>query len=166
MKTIENVIAVTSSAFDDGQPIPKKYTEDGENLSPPLAWAYAPKGTKQWALICDDPDAPTPQPWVHWVIYSISGEFRSLPEGVEPTETLPEFQDAHQGINSWPSGQTIGYRGPAPPKGHGVHHYHFKLYALDTALTLQPRLTKQAVEQAIEGHVLATGELIGTYERK
>jgi Raf kinase inhibitor-like YbhB/YbcL family protein len=165
MKTTGNVIAITSSAFDDGQPIPKKYSEDGEDLSPPLAWAYAPKGTKQWALICDDPDAPTPEPWVHWVIYSIPGEIRSLPQGVEPTDTLPNLQGAQQGKNSWPSGQTIGYRGPAPPKGHGVHHYHFKLYALDAALALKPQMTKQALEKAMGDHILATGELIGTYER-
>jgi Raf kinase inhibitor-like YbhB/YbcL family protein len=166
MKTAGSVIAITCEAFADGRPIPKKYTEDGENLSPPLAWSYTPKGTKQWALICDDPDAPTPQPWVHWVIYSIPGEIRSLPQGVETTETLPELQGAMQGKNSWPSGQTIGYRGPAPPKGHGVHHYHFKLYALGTALALKPEMTKAALEKAIEGHVLGTGELIGTYERK
>jgi Raf kinase inhibitor-like YbhB/YbcL family protein len=166
MKSTGSVVAVTSSAFDDGQPIPIKYTEDGENLSPPLAWIYAPKGTKQWALICDDPDAPTPQPWVHWVIYSIPGEIRSLPQGVEPAEMLAQFQGALQGKNSWPSGQTMGYRGPAPPKGHGVHHYHFKVYALDAVLSLQPEMTKPALLQAIEGHVMATGELVGTYERK
>jgi Raf kinase inhibitor-like YbhB/YbcL family protein len=166
MKTTGTVIAVTSSAFQDDQPIPKKFTEDGEDLSPPLAWTYTPKGTRQWALICDDPDAPTPEPWVHWVIYAIPGEIRSLPQGVEPAEKLASLQGALQGKNSWPSGQTIGYRGPAPPKGHGVHHYHFKLYALDRALVLKPELTKEALETAIEGHILGTGELIGTYERK
>jgi Raf kinase inhibitor-like YbhB/YbcL family protein len=166
MKSAGSVIAITSEAFQDGQPIPKKYTEDGENLSPPLAWTYTPKGTRQWALICDDPDAPTPQPWVHWVIYSIPGEIRSLPQGVETTEKLPEVGGAMQGKNSWPTGQTIGYRGPAPPKGHGVHHYHFKLYALDTALALKPEMTKAALEKAIEAHILGTGEVIGTYERR
>ncbi|HEV7998972.1 MAG TPA: YbhB/YbcL family Raf kinase inhibitor-like protein [Planctomycetaceae bacterium] len=166
MKSTGSVVAVTSSAFEDGQPIPKKFTEDGENLSPALAWIYAPKGTKQWALICDDPDAPTPQPWVHWVIYLIPGEIRSLPQGVEPAEALVQLGGAMQGKNSWPSGQTIGYRGPAPPKGHGVHHYHFKLYALDTVLSLKPEASKQELEKAIEGHVMATGELVGTYERK
>jgi Raf kinase inhibitor-like YbhB/YbcL family protein len=166
MKTTGSVIAITCEAFTDGRPIPKKHTEDGENLSPPLAWSYAPKGTKQWALICDDPDAPTPQPWVHWVIYSIPGDIRSLPQGVEPAEKLAEFHGVMQGKNSWPAGQTIGYRGPAPPKGHGVHHYHFKLYALDAALSLKPEMTKEALEKAIEPHILGTGELIGTYERK
>jgi Raf kinase inhibitor-like YbhB/YbcL family protein len=166
MKTAGNVIAITSPAFEDAQPIPKRHTEDGEDLSPALAWVYAPKGTKQWALICDDPDAPTPEPWVHWVIYSIPGEIRSLAEGVEPAPKLAELKGALQGKNSWPSGPTIGYRGPAPPKGHGVHHYHFKLYALDAALALKPELTKPELEHAMEGHVLATGELIGTYVRK
>jgi Raf kinase inhibitor-like YbhB/YbcL family protein len=166
MKTTGTVIAVTSSAFQDGQPIPTKFTEDGEDVSPSLAWTYTPKGTRQWALICDDPDAPTPKPWVHWVIYAVPGEIRSLPEGVEPAEKLASLQGALQGKNSWPNGQTLGYRGPAPPKGHGVHHYHFKLYALDTALALKPELTKESLETAIEGHILGTGELIGTYERK
>ena len=166
MKSTGSVIAVTSSAFDDGQPIPKEYAEDDENLSPPLAWIYAPKGTKQWALICDDPDAPTPQPWGHWVIYSIPGDFRSLPQGVEPPEMLAPLGGVLQGKNSWPSGQTLGYRGPAPPKGHGVPHFHFKLYALDAVLSLKPEMTKEALLQAIEGHVIATGELVGTYERK
>jgi Raf kinase inhibitor-like YbhB/YbcL family protein len=166
MKTTGTLIAITSAAIQDGQPIPTKHTEDGENLSPPLAWTYTPKGTKQWALICDDPDAPTPKPWVHWVIYGIPGEIRSLPQGVEPGEKLASLQGAMQGKNSWPNGQTIGYRGPAPPKGHGVHHYHFKLYALDSPLMLKPEMTKEAVEQAIDGHILGTGELIGTYERK
>jgi Raf kinase inhibitor-like YbhB/YbcL family protein len=166
MKSTGTLIAITSAAIQDGQPIPTKYTEDGESLSPPLAWTYTPKGTKQWALICDDPDAPTPKPWVHWVIYGIPGEIRSLPQGVEPAEKLASLQGAMQGKNSWPNGQTIGYRGPAPPKGHGVHHYHFRLYALDSPLMLKPEMTKEAVEQAIDGHILGTGELIGTYERK
>ncbi len=166
MKTTGSLVAITSGAFEDGQSIPTKYTEDGANLSPPLAWSYAPKGTKQWALICDDPDAPTPEPWVHWVIYSIPGDIRSLPQGVEPAETLAALGGALQGKNSWPDGQTIGYHGPAPPEGHGVHHYHFKLYALDTVLSLKPDMTKPALEKAIEGHILGTGELIGTYERK
>ncbi len=166
MKATGTLIAITSSAFQDGQAIPAKFTEDGDNLSPALAWTYTPKGTKQWALICDDPDAPTPKPWVHWVIYGIPGEVRSLPEGIETDEKLASPQGAMQGKNSWPSGQTIGYRGPAPPKGHGIHHYHFKLYALDSPLMLKPGMTKEAVEQAIDGHILGTGELIGTYERK
>ena len=94
------------------------------------------------------------------------GEIRSLPQGVEPAEKLASLRGVMQGKNSWPNGQTIGYRGPAPPKGHGVHHYHFKLYALDSPLMLWPEMTKEAVEQAIDGHILGTGELIGTYERK
>ncbi len=103
---------------------------------------------------------------MHWVIYGIPGEIRSLPQGVEPAEKLASLRGVMQGKNSWPNGQTIGYRGPAPPKGHGVHHYHFKLYALDSPLMLWPEMTKEAVEQAIDGHILGTGELIGTYERK
>jgi Raf kinase inhibitor-like YbhB/YbcL family protein len=165
MTTSTNTIAVTSSAFEKDQPIPKKFTGDGQDVSPPVAWKDAPAGTKQWALICDDPDAPTPEPWVHWVIYGIPADTRSLPEGVESQAKLTQPKGALQGKNSWPNGRTVGYRGPAPPKGHGVHHYHFKLYALDSELNLEPGLTKYELLQATKPHVLGTGELIGTYER-
>ena len=166
MKNSPNSISLTGTAFQDGQPIPKKYSGDGQDVSPPLAWTGAPAATKQFALICDDPDAPTEEPWVHWVLYGIPADVHSLPEGVKTTARLSEPKGALQGKNSWPSGQTIGYRGPAPPKGHGVHHYHFKLYALDAALSLKAELTKNQLLKAMEGHVLATGEFVGTYERK
>jgi len=168
MKSTTNVLAVTSTAFGDGQAIPKKFTGDGQDLSPPLAWKEAGTGAgaKQWALICDDPDAPTDEPWVHWVLYGIPADVRSLAEGVGTTDRLKEPTGALQGRNSWPNGRKIGYRGPAPPKGHGVHHYHFKLYALDSALALKSDLTKNELLKALDGHVVGTGELIGTYERK
>lgn len=158
-------IQLISPAFGDGEPIPKKYTGDGEDLSPPLNWSDLPEGTKQLALICDDPDAPTEQPWVHWVLYHIPPDVTSLPEGIPPTERLDRPQGAMQGKNSWPEGQTIGYRGPAPPAGHGTHHYHFRLYALDAELDLEPGISKARLLKAIEGHILAQGELVGTYER-
>jgi hypothetical protein len=158
------MITVTSDAFAAGKPIPKKYTDDGENSSPPLAWSGAPIATKQFALICDDPDAPTPQPWVHWVLYKMPGDTKSLPENVPKQERLTNPPGALQGKNSF-SKDNIGYSGPAPPKGHGPHHYHFKLYALDKDLEFEPSLDKKDLLAAIQGHVLAEGELIGTYER-
>jgi Raf kinase inhibitor-like YbhB/YbcL family protein len=153
---------VTSTAFEDGQPIPGKYTADGRDISPPITWAKAPDGTKELALICDDPDAPRALPWVHWVIYSIPADTDRLPEAIEPTDAPDDPAGSMQGLNS--SG-TMGYRGPAPPKGHGVHHYHFKVYALDAALGLQPGMTKEELQAAMSGRILAEGELVGTYER-
>lgn len=158
-------IELTSTAFADGEPIPKKHTADGEDVSPPLSWSNLPEGTKELAVICDDPDAPSEQPWVHWVLYNIPPDVTSLPEGVAPAERPDQPQGARQGKNSFPEGQTIGYRGPAPPSGHGPHHYHFRIYALDADLDLEPGLTKARFLKAIEGHILAQGELVGTYER-
>ena len=106
------------------------------------------------------------EPWVHWVLYAVPAAVRSLPEGVKTSAQLSEPKGALQGKNSWPGGRTVGYRGPAPPKGHGVHHYHFKLYALDSELKLGAGLTKSELLNAIDGHILGVGELVGTYERK
>ena len=156
---------IQSEAFAEGQPVPKVHTGDGRDTSPPLGWERVPEATAELALICDDPDAPTAEPWVHWVIYRIAADVRGLPEGVPPDSQLAEPISALQGLNSWPSGQTIGYRGPAPPPGHGVHHYHFKLYALDAALEVGPGLDKKALLDAITGHVLGQCELVGTYQR-
>ncbi len=153
-------ITVTSEAFASGEAIPKKYTGEGENVSPPLSWKGAPKATKQFALICDDPDAPTEDPWVHWVFYGIPGGVDSLPEGIDGSARPAGAVD---GVNSFGS---VGYRGPMPPRGHGAHHYHFKLYALDTELALKPRLGKSTLLKTIRPHILAEGELVGTYERK
>jgi len=155
-------MTLTSSAFEPNQPIPRRYTGDGQDLSPPLAWTGAPEGTKQFALIVDDPDAPTTQPWVHWVLYAIGADRTSLPEGIPPSLHVSDPPGLLQGKNSW---NKVGYGGPAPPPGHGVHHYHFKLYALDAALPLEPGLTKDALLKAIQGHVLAEAELVGTYQR-
>jgi Raf kinase inhibitor-like YbhB/YbcL family protein len=157
---------LTSSAFKSGAAIPRKHSGEGDDVSPSLAWEGAPDGTKEYELICDDPDAPSPEPWVHWVIYGIPADARALPEGVK--SNVPELKEpfaARQGRNSWPSGTTVGYRGPSPPPGHGTHHYHFRLYALDTHLDLSPSATKQQVLDAMKGHVLAEAELVGTYER-
>jgi Raf kinase inhibitor-like YbhB/YbcL family protein len=135
-------------------------------VSPVLTWQGAPQVTKEFALICDDPDAPTREPWVHWLIYNLPPETQALPEHVSQAEQLEKPVSGTQGCNSWSSGENLGYRGPMPPRGHGVHHYHFKLYALDTALKLPPSIDKQRLVSAMEGHVVATTELVGTYERK
>jgi Raf kinase inhibitor-like YbhB/YbcL family protein len=155
---------ITSSAFQQGKTVPKEHTGDGEDVSPPLAWSGLPAGTKQLALICDDPDAPRDEPWVHWVIYAIPPQTAGLPEGVPRTERLENPPGALQGRNSWPT-DNIGYRGPAPPPKDDAHRYFFKLYALDTALKLAPGLSKDELLAAIKGHVLAEGQLLGTYDR-
>ena len=156
-------ITITSEAFKAKAVIPKTHTGEAEDTSPPLAWSGVPDGTKELALVCDDPDAPRAEPWVHWVIYGIPAEAKGLPEGLPAQEALQDPQGARQGTNDFGK---VGYGGPMPPRGHGTHHYHFKLYALDAALNLPPRQPKKKLLEAIKGHVLAQGELIGTYERK
>ena len=153
---------ITSSAFAHGSPMPARHTGDGQDLSPPLAWSGVPAGAVELALICDDPDAPRAEPWVHWVLHKIPASASGLAEGVPPSERLSSPSGAMQGMNTWP---VVGYRGPAPPRGHGVHHYRFHLYALDAALELQPRLTKAELLKAMKGHILAEAELVGTYQR-
>jgi Raf kinase inhibitor-like YbhB/YbcL family protein len=158
-------IQISSTAFANGAAIPRKFTGDGEDVSPDLRWEDVPEGSVELVLICDDPDAPTTQPWVHWVLYHLPASVSELPEGM-PTATRIELPvQAFQGRNSWTSGRTTGYRGPAPPARHGVHHYHFKLYAVDCDLGLHPGVDKAAVEYAMRDHILDRGELIGTYQR-
>ena len=153
---------IRSSVFDDGRPIPRHFTADGEDMSPPLSWDEPPGRTQSLALICDDPDAPTPEPWVHWLICNLPPGLRELPEGLPASTELRQPPGASQGRNSF---MRVGYGGPAPPRGHGVHHYHFRLYALDTTLTLMPAFAKEDLLRAMEGHVLGAGELVGTYQR-
>jgi len=158
-------IEITSSAFSEGEAIPVKYTGEGEDISPPLAWSGVPEGTKQLALICDDPDAPTPEPWVHWVLYRIPADATGLSEGIAKKAELEEPAGAVHGGNSWPEGEKVGYGGPMPPPGHGTHRYYFKLYALDGQLTNAAGLGKTALLSAMDGHVIGEGRLMGTYER-
>ncbi len=153
-----------SSAFKTGQPIPKKHTGKGQDLSPPLTWSDPPAAAKQFALIVDDPDAPTPQPWGHWVLYNIPPETTQLPEALPQKDTLDTPPGARQGKNSWDT-NNIGYRGPMPPPGHGTHHYHFMLYALDTPLDAKPGLSKTQLLDLMKGHIIAQAELVGTCER-
>jgi Raf kinase inhibitor-like YbhB/YbcL family protein len=161
-------IELTSPAFAQGRPIPKKYTADGDDVSPPLAWSGLPEGTKELALICDDPDAPDPDnprpdPWVHWVVYSIPATAKGLPETI-PREPRPQKPAGIvQGRNSWPAAENVGYGGPSPPKGR--HRYFFRLYALDSELDAPPGLDKTRLLRAMEGHILAEGRLMGTYAR-
>ena len=155
-------ITITSDAFADGEPIPKIYTGEGMNASPHLQWSSPPPETAELALICDDPDAPGAKPWVHWVLYKIPGNITELPEGVSRLEYLSAPIGAIHGVNSFGK---VGYDGPMPPRGYGVHHYHFKIYALDEAVEIEPKLDKAAVLKAIRPHIIAQGELVGTYER-
>ena len=155
-------ITLESEAFAHGLPIPRDYTGEGKDISPPLNWSAPPDGTRQLALVMDDPDAPSPQPWVHWVIYAIPADTTNLAEGIPPDEKLAAPAGAAQGVNSWPE---IGYKGPMPPPGHGVHRYYFKLYALDAELDLKPGLDKEALLKAMQHHILGRGELVGTYRR-
>jgi Raf kinase inhibitor-like YbhB/YbcL family protein len=155
-------MTIRSDAFDDGRAIPRHYGEDGEDQSPPLTWSGLPEGTRELALIVEDPDAPRPEPWVHWVLYKIPADIRILAEGVPPSPILNIPTGAMQGKNSW---GTEGYRGPAPPPGHGVHHYHFRLFALDVPLHAAQGLDKKGLLEAMQAHVLAQAELVGTYQR-
>ncbi len=153
---------ITSAAFASGDEIPKRYTCEGDDVSPPLSWTNMPDGAKSLVLIVDDPDAPDPKAprmtWVHWVLYNIPPNTISLLEAVKP-EAYPS--GARDGQNDW--GQP-GYRGPCPPIGR--HRYFHKLYALDNVLPDLATPTKSALEKAMEGHVLAKAELVGTYEKK
>ena len=165
MENVPMSVTVQSEAFQTNETVPTKYTGDGDDVSPPLSWAGAPAETREFALICDDPDAPSAEPWVHRAISQIPADATSLPEGMPSASRVGSPISALQGKNSWPSGRTTGYRGPAPPPGQGVHHYHFKVYALAAELDLAPDLTKSQLLEAIEPHVLASGELVGTYSR-
>ncbi len=155
-------IELISSAFDNGEAIPRRYTGEGEDFSPPLHWSGIPEGAKELVLVCDDPDAPTPQPWVHWVIYKIPPTVTELPEGVPPHSRLKLIPGALQGKNSW---HTLGYRGPMPPADHGPHRYFFRIYAVKAKMVIEAGAEKTAVLREISNHVLAEGQLMGTYSR-
>jgi Raf kinase inhibitor-like YbhB/YbcL family protein len=154
-------LKLTSSAFAHGQPIPREYTCDGEDVSPPLAWSGLPQGTRSLALIVDDPDAPDPAApkltWVHWILYDLPPSASSLPRGVSAAQLPP---GTREGRNDW---KRTGYGGPCPPIGR--HRYFHKLYALDAQLPNLGTPAKAALEQAMAGHVLASAELMGTYQR-
>ncbi len=159
----ETNLTVRSEAFGPGERIPRRYAREGDDVSPPITWSRPPDGTKELALVCDDPDAPRAQPWVHWLVYSIPPGTHELREGVSLAAPRLDTPDgANQGPNSWGE---LGWGGPLPPKGDSAHHYHFTLYALDRRLGLGPGADKDALLDAIKDHVLARGELVGTYAR-
>ena len=143
---------LTSSAFDEGQPIPRKHSCDGDDVSPPLSWSTPPDGTRSLALILHDPDAPIGD-FTHWVSWNIDPEAGALEEGEHPPA---------EGANGF--GEN-GYGGPCPPPGDGAHRYQHELFALDASLDLEPESSREQLEDAMEGHVLGGAELIGTYER-
>jgi Raf kinase inhibitor-like YbhB/YbcL family protein len=150
-------IKITSSAFEEGGMIPAKYTCDGADVSPPLQWDVVPEGTRSIALICDDPDAPMGT-WVHWVLFNLPAETNQLAENIPADKILPN--GARQGVSDF---GRIGYGGPCPPGG--THRYLFKIYALGIELGLEAGANKRQLLKAMEGHVLAQGQLIGKYKR-
>ena len=154
-------LTLTSTAFDHHGDIPRRYTCDGDDVSPPLAWSGVPAGAKSLVLIVDDPDAPDPKApkmtWVHWVLYNIPPTATGLPEAVA-AKNLPK--GTLEGVNDW---KRTGYGGPCPPIGR--HRYFHKLYALDTVLPDMNQPTKAKVESAMRGHILSQTEIVGTYQR-
>jgi len=153
---------LSSPAFEPGGRIPARHTCDGEDLSPPLAWQGLPAGTRRLTVIMDDPDAP-PGTWVHWVLYDLPPDAGGLEEGV-PKNAALDSGASHGvcwGVSSY---SRVGYHGPCPPPG-APHRYSFRLYALDSPLGLPPKASKERVERAMEGHVLAVAELVGLYGR-
>jgi Raf kinase inhibitor-like YbhB/YbcL family protein len=164
-QTAPQTIVVESPTLKADQPMPREYSADGRNVSPPLSWSNVPAATKAFAVVLEDPDAGNPPPFVHWVIYRIPATAKGLPENIpfEPDMPMPpEIAGAIQGVSGF---RRPIYRGPAPPPGK-VHHYHFVVFALDANLDLKPGLTRAELLDAIKGHVVGRGELVPTYERK
>ncbi|MET0618635.1 MAG: YbhB/YbcL family Raf kinase inhibitor-like protein [Thermoanaerobaculia bacterium] len=148
-----------SASFREGEPIPKEHSRDGADSHPALAWSGAPRGTRSFALICDDPDAPRGR-WVHWILYDVPASAAALPAGISKAE-----RHAAGGTHGRNDFDELGWGGPAPPRGHGVHHYEFRLYALDAELGLPPGLNRRELEAAMKGHLLDETTLTGTYVR-
>jgi Raf kinase inhibitor-like YbhB/YbcL family protein len=151
-------LQITSPAFADGERIPVKHTADGHDVSPELRWGGLPPNTQSIALVCEDPDAPRGI-WTHWVLFNLPPDKTMLAEGVSTEKELPD--GTRQGKNDFGK---IGYGGPSPPKGK-PHRYYFKLYALDTKLNLSAGATRQQLLDAIKGHLVAEGQLMGQYGR-
>jgi Raf kinase inhibitor-like YbhB/YbcL family protein len=146
-------LTITSPAFETHRPIPDRHVSTGEDLAPELRWSGAPSGTKAFAVVVHDPDAPLVDGFTHWVAYGIAGDATGLPEG---------GGDARAGTNSFGEQR---YNGPAPPAGHGTHHYYFWVYALDEDLDLEPGLERRALLERIASHVIEQARLIGTFKR-
>jgi Raf kinase inhibitor-like YbhB/YbcL family protein len=153
-------LEVESSSFPDGSAIPRRFTADGGQTQPALSWSGVPAGTRSVVLLCEDPDAPRAQPYCHWVVVNISPSTAGLAEGQRPGQG-----GGDEGVEGVNSGGASSYAGPSPPPGHGVHRYHFELFALDRVIPTGNTLDRRAVVEAMKGHVLASGELVGRYER-
>ncbi len=147
-------LSISSSAFGYDEPIPTKYASEGENVCPPLEWTDVPEGTQELALIVHDPDAPMTYGATHWVLYGIPASTTSIAEGGGS-----DFAEGENYLGEQ------GYGGPAPPAGHGPHHYFFHLYALDSALDAEPGLTREQLLERIDGHIIEQARLVGTYEK-
>ena len=156
-------LTVSSPAFKDGRPIPDEFTAYGKGRSIPLSWSKLPSGTRSIAIVMDDPDAKTPRPFVHWLIYDISADIQSLDAGLPTTPRLDHPQGALQGTNGRKS---IGYFGPRPPQGDPPHHYQITVYALGQALKLEPGVDEDTLIGAMKGHLLGQGRLVGTVQKK
>ena len=150
-------IDIHSDAFGDGSRIPVRYSAEGANISPPLRWSNVPSTARELVLVMEDPDAPMMQPFVHWIVSGMKPEMRELPEGSTGLKVAAE------GLNGR---SEEGYVGPIPPPGHGPHRYHFELFALDQRLSLAEPADRESLMKAMAGHVVAYGDLVGTYERK
>jgi Raf kinase inhibitor-like YbhB/YbcL family protein len=146
---------VSSEWFRDGGSLPGRCTVDGEGVAPPLSWTRPAGGTQAVVLICEDPDAPLPEPFVHWLVYGIPADLQHLDVSTRPR--------AHEGQNSK---LKSGFTPAAPPPGHGLHHYHFQIFALDTRVHLENGVGRGKLLEAMRGHVLQWGELVGIYQRQ
>ncbi len=158
---------LTSTEFGSAEPIPERFTGEGEDVSPPLLWGDLPTGTVSLALLCEDPDAPAlahqDSPYVHWILYNLAPAVGMLQEGIPHAWTVTDPVKCEQGLNSM---GRPGYNGPFPPVGHGPHRYVFRLFALSRALKLPARPMKEHLLKEIDGAVLGTVDLVGVYERK
>lgn len=166
MDEMEDTIAVSSTAFEHHGTVPLAYTAYGDNTAPQIAWGNLPKGTVELALVMDDPIAPTPQPFVHWVAYNIPAQASGLPEGLSKEAQVTGVAELEGMINGVNGARQVGYFGPRPPRDGKLHAYHFRIYALDAELDLPEGLNKAQLLEAIEGHVLGTGMLMGHYEQE
>lgn len=163
---MEDTITVASTAFEHHGTTPLRYTAYGDNISPQLSWSNLPAGTRQLALVMDDPVAPTPQPFVHWVAYNIPADAAEIPEGLTRDVRVTGVAGLDGMINGLNGLRQAGYFGPRPPQDGKLHAYHFRIYALDAELNLPEGLNKEQLLEAIDGHILGTGMLMGHYERE
>ncbi len=153
---------VTSPAFDDGGEIPERFTCEGQDVSPALQLSGVPEEAGTLAIIVDDPDAPRPEPWVHWLIWNLPTATTEIPEAYPPSGDGRKLAGSAQGENDFGD---VGYGGPCPPPGHGTHRYRFRVYAVDGPLDVAEGASRAELEKAMQGRILAEAELTGTYER-